>query len=152
MKEIINATLDFIKEFGYEELGAKTVYKGFNIGAFRTIQRKKYHSLKTEKRKQRLLNGLAILGEEYMGYIQKRYANYEEKAKFLIISELEKRNINYIELSNMLEKVGINETSVNLSNKIQRGKFSFVFALQVLDVLSVNNISLKEDIGDVVLK
>lgn len=41
---------------------------------------------------------------------------------------------------------------MNLSNKIQRGKFTFVFALQVLDILGVDNISLKENIGDVVLK
>jgi hypothetical protein len=152
MKEIINATLDFIKEFGYEALEAKTVYKGFNIGAFRVSQRKKYHLLKTNKQKDLFLWKLSVLGTEYIDYIQKKYANYEEKARFLIVSELEKRNIDYIELSSMLEKIGINETNVNLSNKIQRGKFSFVFALEILDVLGVDNISLKEESGTVVLK
>jgi L-cysteine desulfidase len=44
--------------------------------------------------------------------------NYELKAKNL--------------LKNILE---VNETNANLSNKIQRGKFSFSFVLQILDVI-----------------
>ena len=61
--------------------------------------------------------------------------NYDSKAKNLLKNILEVNSIDYIKLSTLLQKVGVNETNANLSNKIQRGKFSFSFVIQVLDVI-----------------
>ena len=61
--------------------------------------------------------------------------NYDSKAKNLLKNILEVNSIDYIKLSTLLQKVGVNETNANLSNKIQRGKISFSFVLQVLDVI-----------------
>lgn len=61
--------------------------------------------------------------------------NYELKARNFLKNILEDNSIDYTQLSTLLQKVGVNETNANLSNKIQRGKFSFSFVLQVLDVI-----------------
>lgn len=61
--------------------------------------------------------------------------NYELKARNFLKNILENNSIDYTQLSTLLQKVGVNETNANLSNKIQRGKFSFSFVIQVLDVI-----------------
>lgn len=61
--------------------------------------------------------------------------NYESKSRNFLKNILEDNSIDYPQLSTLLQKVGVNETNANLSNKIQRGKFSFSFVLQVLDVI-----------------
>ena len=61
--------------------------------------------------------------------------NYELKARNFLKNMLEDNTIDYTQLSTLLQKVGVNETNANLSNKIQRGKFSFSFVIQVLDVI-----------------
>ncbi len=61
--------------------------------------------------------------------------NYESKSRNFIKNILENNSIDYTQLSTLLQKVGVNETNANLSNKIQRGKFSLSFVLQVLDVI-----------------
>jgi len=44
----------------------------------------------------------------------------------------------------MMKKIGIYENRNNLSNKINRGTFSFIFALQVFEALEIDNIKLKD--------
>ncbi len=61
--------------------------------------------------------------------------NYESKSRNFLKNILENNSIDYTQLSTLLQKVGVNETNANLSNKIQRGKFSLSFVLQVLDVI-----------------
>lgn len=61
--------------------------------------------------------------------------NYESKSRNFLKNILEDNSIDYPQLSTLLQKVGVNETNANLSNKIQRGKFSFSFVLQVLNVI-----------------
>lgn len=67
---------------------------------------------------------------------------WKDYAKGLLKGELAKRNINYIELTDRLGKIGVHENSQNLSNKIARGSFSAVFMLQVLHVLGSDQLSL----------
>jgi hypothetical protein len=69
---------------------------------------------------------------------------WKDRAKALIKTELAKQNIDYIELSDRLNKIGIEDTQVNLANKINRGTFSFTFALQVFEVLDLKNLRLKD--------
>ena len=70
--------------------------------------------------------------------------DYKDRAKSMIKSELAKKNIDYIELSKRLKEMGIEETQTNLANKINRGTFSLIFALQVFDVIGLNTLRLKD--------
>jgi hypothetical protein len=62
---------------------------------------------------------------------------YEKQAKVYIKTQMTKADIDYPKLVELLKEKGINETRENLANKINRGKFSFAFALMVLDVLGM---------------
>ena len=70
--------------------------------------------------------------------------DYVKKARTIIKTELAKRDIDYPELADMMKKIGIYENRNNLSNKINRGTFSFIFALQVFEALEIDNIKLKD--------
>jgi hypothetical protein len=63
--------------------------------------------------------------------------NYEQRAKIYIKTQMAKADIDYPKLAELLKEKGINETRENLANKINRGKFSFAFAIAILDVLGV---------------
>lgn len=67
---------------------------------------------------------------------------WKERVKGLVRSELAKRNINYVQLSEKLKAIGINESPQNLSNKISRGTFGAVFMLQVFQVIECEKIDL----------
>jgi len=68
---------------------------------------------------------------------------YIQKAKTIIKTELVKRDIDYPKLADMMIKIGIDENRNNLSNKINRGTFSFIFVMQVFDALGIDNINLR---------
>ena len=70
--------------------------------------------------------------------------DYKDRAKSMIKSELAKKDMDYIELSKRLKDIGIEETQTNLANKINRGTFSLIFALQVFDVLGLKTLRLKD--------
>ena len=71
--------------------------------------------------------------------------DWKKQARSLIKTELAKRDIGYTELSSLLMN-WIFEKPSNLSNKINRGTFSMVFALQIFEAIGVENISLKDKI------
>ena len=62
---------------------------------------------------------------------------YEKRAKVYLKTQMAKADIEYPRLAELLKEKGVNESRENLANKINRGKFSFAFALIVLDVLGV---------------
>lgn len=72
--------------------------------------------------------------------------NWQAQAKGLIRAELARRQLGYKDLSERLDKLGVHETERNLSNKINRGTFTVVFLLQVMDAIGVKNLQL--DSGD----
>lgn len=53
-----------------------------------------------------------------------------------------KADVDYPKLVELLKEIGVDETRENLANKINRGKFSFAFALQVFKILGCKNIEL----------
>jgi len=69
--------------------------------------------------------------------------NWEQKAKGLLKSELKKRDLTYLQLSEKLAEVGISETPENIANKISRGKFSAVFLIQCLEVVGCHTLRLE---------
>ena len=70
--------------------------------------------------------------------------DWKNKAKSIIKSELAKQDIDYIELSKRLKKIGVEDTQINLANKINRDTFSFIFVLQVFEVIGLKNLRLKD--------
>ncbi len=70
-------------------------------------------------------------------------ANWKDYAKGLLKAEITRRNLNYIDVAERLEKIGIHESPQNLSNKIGRGTFGAIFMLQVLQVIGCNELQIK---------
>ena len=69
--------------------------------------------------------------------------NWKIYAKSLLKSEIARHDLNFIEVSERLKKIGVFETPQNLSNKIARGSFSATFMLQVLHVIGSNELHLE---------
>lgn len=60
-------------------------------------------------------------------------------------AELAKRNINYVQLAELLkEAYGSSESPQNLSNKIARGKFSAVFMVKVCEAIGAKSLELSK--------
>ena len=60
---------------------------------------------------------------------------YEKRAKVYLKTQMAKADIDYPKLAEQLKEKGVNESRENLANKINRGKFSFAFALMVCELL-----------------
>lgn len=56
-------------------------------------------------------------------------------SKGLLKAELVRRGISYQQLGERLEKLGVPYTTENLTNKVNRGKFSTIFLLQCLEAI-----------------
>ena len=69
-------------------------------------------------------------------------AEWAEKVKGLLKSELKRRNISYRELAEKLSALGINETERNIANKISRGGFTAVFLIQCLTAIGTRELRL----------
>lgn len=72
--------------------------------------------------------------------------DWQAQAKGLIRAELARRQISYADLAERLATLGVKESERNLSNKINRGTFTVVFLLQVMEAIGVKNLQL--DSGD----
>jgi 3-mercaptopyruvate sulfurtransferase SseA len=66
------------------------------------------------------------------------------KAKVIIKAELAKKDISYEQLSEMLKEIGVDENKMNIANKLNRGKFSFSFALQIFKALGLKKLNLED--------
>ncbi|MBF0218862.1 MAG: hypothetical protein HQL49_04955 [Gammaproteobacteria bacterium] len=60
----------------------------------------------------------------------------------LLKSALKLKGVSYRELSARLARLGIDESESNLSNKINRGRFSAAFMLQVFHAIGMKHISV----------
>lgn len=70
--------------------------------------------------------------------------DWKKYAKTLLRTEITRKDLNYVEVSERLKALGIDESPQNISNKIARGSFSATFMLQVLSAIGTNEISLKD--------
>ena len=66
---------------------------------------------------------------------QREPEDWAALSKGLLKAELVKRGIGYQQLAKLLENVGLRYTAENLTNKINRGRFSTVFLLQCLEAI-----------------
>ena len=69
-------------------------------------------------------------------------SDWKNYVKGLLKSEIAKRNLNYVDISERLKAIGVDETPQNLSNKIGRGTFGAIFMLQILEVIGCEDLHL----------
>ncbi len=71
-------------------------------------------------------------------------SNWNSKVKRLLKSELVRRGISNADLSQMLQRMGIEETKSSIDSKISRGTFSAAFFLQCLTVIGCEKVEVKD--------
>ena len=69
---------------------------------------------------------------------------WAEKAKRLLRAEMVKRGVSYEDLSARLHQMGIDDTPVNLRNKVARGKFMASFLLECFAAMGVQVVRLED--------
>ncbi|WP_412479594.1 DUF6471 domain-containing protein [Azonexus sp. IMCC34839] len=69
-------------------------------------------------------------------------AYWSHEAKAILRAELERRAVTYDRLAQLLQAQGFQETTRSIANKVSRGSFSFVFFLQVMRVLGVQQVAM----------
>jgi len=67
---------------------------------------------------------------------------WNEKASNILKSELVRKNIDYNDLSILLNTIGIQESYNSIANKLSRGTFSFAFFLKCMEVINVTTLKL----------
>jgi hypothetical protein len=69
----------------------------------------------------------------------------EEWAQFtkgVLKAEMTRRGITYDQLAEKLAAIGVHDTSVNIRNKVARGRFTAVFLMQALTAIGVREVRL----------
>lgn len=69
--------------------------------------------------------------------------NWEAEAKRILKAELARAGVSYKVLVARLEAMGVEDNSGALASRITRGKFSFVFFLQCMRALGIEDIHVK---------
>jgi len=62
---------------------------------------------------------------------------WEDEARRIVRAELARQDVTYKQLVKLLGGIGVDETERSITNKLSRGSFQFVFALQVMAALGV---------------
>lgn len=68
--------------------------------------------------------------------------NWQKQARQIVRAELVRRGVTYDQLATRLRAIGVDETERSIANKMSRGTFSFVFALQCLKAMGAKSVSL----------
>lgn len=69
-------------------------------------------------------------------------AEWSDRAKNLLRSELKRKGVTYAQLSDLLDKIGVQENEKNIANKISRGVFTMAFFLQCMAAIEVTELRL----------
>jgi Domain of unknown function (DUF6471) len=69
--------------------------------------------------------------------------DWTQHVKGLLKAELKFHNMTYADLVLALHKIGIEESEVNLRNKVARGMFTAVFFFQCLSAIGVTKLELR---------
>lgn len=70
-------------------------------------------------------------------------ALYAHRARKIIKTEMYLRDVSYRDLSQLMGRIGLEENEASLKTKINRGRFSFLFFLQVMDALGMESLDLQ---------
>jgi hypothetical protein len=63
----------------------------------------------------------------------------------LLRAEMARRGVTYEQLAERLAEIGVQDTAVNLRNKVARGRFSAVFLVQCLSAIGARTLRLEEN-------
>jgi len=77
--------------------------------------------------------------------------DWAQRAKGVLRAELARKGLSFGDLAERLSAIGVDETAKNLSNKVNRGQFTFAFAIQVMMAIGVQRIDLRpvaEELAD----
>ena len=68
---------------------------------------------------------------------------WQDRVKGILKSELKRRNLSYKQLAEKLGEIGVQETELNIKNKISRGGFTAVFFVQCLVAIGAESVSVR---------
>ena len=77
----------------------------------------------------------------------KTKAEWAEETKRLLRAEMTRRGHSYKALAERLAGIGVQDTAVNLRNKVARGRFSAVFLIQCLSAMGARMLRIEENQG-----
>jgi hypothetical protein len=75
----------------------------------------------------------------------KTEAEWAEETKRLLRAEMARRGVTYEDLAERLAGIGVQDTSVNLRNKVARGRFSALFLVQCLSAMGARTLRIEEN-------
>lgn len=78
----------------------------------------------------------------------KTEAEWAEEVKRLLRSEMARRGVTYEALAEQLATIGVEDTAVNLRNKVARGRFSAVFLVQCLTAMNARTLRIGDQEAD----
>ena len=68
--------------------------------------------------------------------------DWQDRVKGMLKAELKRRNLSYKDLAEKLAAIGVQDTELNIKNKISRGGFTAVFFVQCLEAIGVGEIRI----------
>jgi hypothetical protein len=71
--------------------------------------------------------------------------HWQDRVKRLLKAELRRAGVNYRELAERLNALGLDENERNVSNKISRGGFTAAFFFQCMEAIGTRVIHLDTD-------
>ncbi|MEJ1968714.1 MAG: DUF6471 domain-containing protein [Rhizomicrobium sp.] len=80
--------------------------------------------------------------EKQLGFPMASKVDWTEKTKNLLKSEMKRHGVTYDGLVERLGKIGVDDTAVNIRNKVARGGFTAVFFVQCLEAMGVRELRL----------
>jgi hypothetical protein len=86
-------------------------------------------------------------GKIIVGIVVRTEGDWADDVKRLLRAEMTRRGVTYDQLAEKLAAIGIVDTSVNIRNKVARGKFTAVFMVQCLEAIGCRSLRLG-DPGD----
>ena len=75
----------------------------------------------------------------------KTEADWANDVKHLLRAEMARRGVTYDQLTEKLSAIGVIDTSVNIRNKVARGKFTAVFLVQCLAAIGAEVLRLEKN-------
>src|SRR5215207_6935882 len=71
--------------------------------------------------------------------------DWADEVKRMLRAEMTRRGVTYDQLAVRLAAIGVNDSSVNIRNKVARGKFTAAFLIQCLTALGARSLRIGED-------
>ena len=75
----------------------------------------------------------------------KTETEWADDVKRLLRAEMTRRGVSYDHLAGKLAAIGVQDSSVNIRNKVARGRFSATFLFQCLSAMGAKSLRLVDD-------